>query len=326
MPPPAISDTAPSVIHPSTVQEAADWLSRLWSGQAGPDEERACAAWRAQKPEHELAWQRLQQINTKLHAIPNAIGQGTLRAPRNNARRSVLRMLGWGIVAGGAVSVTRESALWHYNVADLSTGTGEWKEVQLADGTRLMLNTATAIDVDFTAAVRRIHLYAGEIYISTASDPARPFMVETSDGTVRALGTRYSVRKLADATQVSVQEHAVEIAPHRSSERVRLSAGQQAVLTPDAIQPPAQIEASAPGWTQRRLIAERMRLADFLAELERYRSGVIRCDPRIADLQLTGVFPLDDPDRALATLEDGLPVRLDWTTRYWLTVRPRGQG
>jgi transmembrane sensor len=329
MPPPAIDDNvAPASISPAVVREAADWLSRLWSGEAGPEEERACAAWRAQNPEHELAWQRLQQIGARLNSVPAAIGRGTLRAPRTNARRTVLRMLGWGIVAVGAVGVTRESALWHYNVSDYSTGAGEWKHVRLPDGSQLMLNTATAVDIDFNAGTRRVYLRAGEIYIITAPDsaaPPRPFLVETSDGAARALGTRYSVRKLDNATQVAVYEHAVEIAPYKAQERLRLSAGQQAELTPDAIRPVAALDASEPGWTRRRLLAERMRLADFLEEIGRYRSGIVRCDPRVADLRITGVFPLDEPDRALAALEEALPVKLEWATRYWLSVRPRSE-
>lgn len=332
MSPPTITETATVNISPAVVQQAADWLSRLWSSEAGPEEERACADWRAQKPEHELAWQRLQQIGTRFDAVPTAIGQGTLRAPhsqtRNNARRNVLRMLGWGIATGGAVGVTRESQLWHYNTADYSTGTGEWQQVRLADGTQLILNTATAIDIAFDEHERRIRLNAGEIYITTAPDtasPARPFLVETRDGTIRALGTRYSVHKLDDKTQVSVYEHAVEISPRHSDRKVRLDAGLQASLTPAAVTTPTPLETAAPAWTQRRLVAERMRLDDFLTEISRYRHGVLRCDPSIADLRLTGIFPLDDTDRALLSLADGLPVKLDWTTRYWLTVRPRGE-
>jgi transmembrane sensor len=188
-----------------------------------------------------------------------------------------------------------------------------------------MLNTATAIDIDFNAETRRVRLHTGEIYITTAPDPSRPFMVETGDGTARALGTRYSVRKLDGGTQVTVYEHAVEVTPRHAHEKLRLNSGQQVVLTPDNIQPSTHMEGREPGWTQRRLVAERMRLADFLAELSRYRNGVIRCDPGVADLRLTGIYPLDDTDRALATLEEGLPIKLEWITRYWLSVRPRSK-
>lgn len=321
MPAPAAAKTAsPS---PAVVQEAAKWLSRLWSDAAGPDDVHACAVWRAQKPEHELAWQRLQQLSAKFDGVPKAIGRHTLRTAHNQSRRAVLRMLGWGIVAGGAVGGARESGFWQRHAADYSTAAGEWKHVVLADGSKLMLNTATAVDIAFDATTRRVLLTAGEIYITTAPDPQRPFLVETRDGAVRALGTRYSVRKLDGATQVSVYQHAVEIAPRHSAERLQLSAGEKTVLTSDIAGTANALNAEAPDWASRRLVAERMRLDDFLAEVGRYRNGILRCDPRVAGLRVTGVFPLNDTDRALAALAEGLPVELEWRTRFWLNVRPR---
>lgn len=320
--PPSVSTESVS-INPAVVQEAARWLSRLWSNEAGPEDVHACAAWRAQKPEHEIAWQRLQQISAKIDSVPKGISRRTLHSSRNHSRRAVLRILGWGIVAGGTIGGARESELWQRSVADYRTATGEWHEVALTDGSRLMLNTATAINIEFDASSRRVLLAAGEIYITTAPDSQRPFLVETHDGTVRALGTRYSVRKLDGATQVSVYEHAVEIAPRRSAERLRLSAGERTVLSPDLIETANALDAEEPDWTNRRLVAERMRLDDFLAEVGRYRNGVLRCDPRVASLRVTGVFPLYDTDRALAALTEGLPVKLEWSTRFWLNVRPR---
>jgi transmembrane sensor len=68
------------------------------------------------------------------------------------------------------------------------------------------------------------------------------------------------------------------------------------------------------------LYAEEMRLADMLAEVARYRSGVLRCDPAVAQLRVSGVFQLDDTDRILAVLAQTLPVRVDARTRYWVTV------
>ncbi|WP_370444251.1 hypothetical protein [Candidatus Burkholderia verschuerenii] len=53
-----------------------------------------------------------------------------------------------------------------------------------------------------------------------------------------------------------------------------------------------------------------MRLADFLSEIGRYRRGVVRCDASIADLRLSGTYPLDDTDRVLAALAHALPVRI----------------
>lgn len=71
------------------------------------------------------------------------------------------------------------------------------------------------------------------------------------------------------------------------------------------------------------LYAEEMRLADVLSEIGRYRSGVLRCDPAVADLRVSGAFQLEDTDRVLAVLAQTLPVRLDARTRYWVTVTAR---
>lgn len=67
-----------------------------------------------------------------------------------------------------------------------------------------------------------------------------------------------------------------------------------------------------------------MPLGQFLDELGRHRRGVLRCDPAVAELPLTGVFPLADTDRVLAALQQSLPVEVYGVTRYWVTVRPRG--
>jgi len=76
-------------------------------------------------------------------------------------------------------------------------------------------------------------------------------------------------------------------------------------------------------WTRGLLIVERLRLEDFLVELGRHRAGALRCDPAVRDLIVSGVYPLDDTELALATLAQALPVRVDRVTRYWVTVRAR---
>jgi transmembrane sensor len=58
----------------------------------------------------------------------------------------------------------------------------------------------------------------------------------------------------------------------------------------------------------------------LLADISRYRSGVLRCDPRIAQLKVSGAFPIDNTDRALAALESGLSLRVTQYSRYWVNV------
>ena len=79
----------------------------------------------------------------------------------------------------------------------------------------------------------------------------------------------------------------------------------------------------ADGALVQRVIAEQVdnsQLGDFLAELSRHRPGILRCDPSVAGLELTGVFPLADTDRVLAALQQSLPVQVHSLTRYWISV------
>jgi ferric-dicitrate binding protein FerR (iron transport regulator) len=79
------------------------------------------------------------------------------------------------------------SDAWEEWLADLRTATGEQKSF----GTRLVLNTASAVDVAFSSNERLVKLVAGEILITTGRDPSpdfRPFILQTRQGNVRALG------------------------------------------------------------------------------------------------------------------------------------------
>ncbi|MGF6348037.1 FecR domain-containing protein [Variovorax sp. W2I14] len=153
----------------------------------------------------------------------------------------------------------------------------------------------------------------------------RPFRVAIAGGTLEALGTRFSVRKeeAGGATHIAVLEGAVRITPDRAAARV-LPAGQQARFTADGIDSITPADASVLAWTQGMLLADGMRLADFAAELSRYRPGLLQCDTAVADLRISGAFPLADTDGVLRMLVSTYPV--DAATRlrgYWVTLVPR---
>ena len=71
------------------------------------------------------------------------------------------------------------------------------------------------------------------------------------------------------------------------------------------------------------MVARNMRLADLLAELGRYRPGVLRCHDDVAGLSVSGAFPLQDTDASLRLLQDTLPIRVSSLTRYWVAIEPR---
>lgn len=314
---------------PSAAATAAlEWQVTLWSGEVTPQEQDAFERWRAARPEHERAWQQVQQMGQRLHAAPGAVASSVLRqgapADRTPARRKVLGGLGLLAASGGLASLSMDTPPWRTALADLRTGFGERTHLSLPDGTRVALNSGTAADVHFDHRERRLRLHAGELLVTTAHDTQRPFVVETREGRVHALGTRFSVRRTAEAAIAQVFEGAVEVTPDGLPASVlRLAAGQQVRFTARHVDAPHAADPLSTAWERGLLVVQRWRLADLIAELSRHRGGVLRCDPAVADLVVSGVYPLDDTDVVLASLARVLPIRVRQVSRYWVTVGAR---
>ncbi len=306
-----------TTIDPAILKEAADWLMHLHAGSAGPAEWQAVEAWRARSPAHGLAWQRAEALLGELRHLPAGPARSALEHP--SPRRRQLLRLAWipalpaGWLAWRQVSVDGER--WQ-------SATGEQRPLTLADGTRLLLNTATEVVVRFDAQMRLIRLLTGEILVTSAPDPqARPLIVVTVDGAARALGTRFSVRRSSgeEGSRVTVFEGAVEV--EAGGRRQRVSSGERLAFGTHGPGLPEPSEDAVDGaWTQGMLIARSMRLADLLAELDRYRPGILRCDPAVAELRVSGSFPLLEPERSLDLLAASFPLRVRYRGRYWATV------
>ncbi len=315
---------AQPALDPAVLRQAAEWIAQLWSDDATDQDRADCARWRAGHPDHEQAWQGLLAFEDKLLGLPRDAARHALRRPTaGTGRRRALRALGLGVIALGAGYAARNTDGWQRATADYRSATGDIRDLSLPDGTRVTLSTASAIDVRFSDTERLVLLRAGEILVATAHDPlARPFLVRTRHGSIQALGTRYSVRDDDDTSRVAVFEGAVNIRPvDAPGHAVRLDAGQGSRFSRDRVELPAPVGDDAAAWSRGLLVADGMRLESFAAELARYRPGILRCDPAVADLRVSGVFSLRDTDRALQNLTRGLPVAVVYRTRYWVTLR-----
>lgn len=319
-------------------KEAIVWYARLCSGEATPADHEAWHRWHRAHPDHQRAWQRLEAMQATLRRVPGHIAASTLRAAaaarpdRRRLLRGIAVLASGGSLAYLSWQVAGPDGGWQSLMADYSTGTGEQRAVMLADGSQLMLNTRTSVDFSMDARSRLVSLRDGEILVQTAKrrnvkgvavkDP-RPFMVETAHGRVLALGTRFTVRSDAAGTRVTVLEDAVEIrAAQAPGQVVTLRAGQQAAFTADGIGAPHAADPASAEWAQGSLVVNDWRLADVVAELARYRRGRLACDPAVADIRVSGAFPIADTDKALAVIAKAFPVRAASVTRFWVSLVP----
>lgn len=308
---------------PDVIHQAGQWVARMWSDRWSEAEQQACDSWRAADPTHELAWRRMLDVTGELFAVPRDITHRALvEQPR---RRAALRSMGLLLAMGGLTTLWR-----HTDDANdrqqlsMHTGTAEVRHEVLHDGTRIALAADSAVDVLMSANRRLLILRHGQVYIETAKEARalpRPFEVLCDYGTVRPLGTRFDVSQHAGQAQANVYQGAVIITPLLAPEQaMTLQAGQGASFSTSTILLRERVGSANPDWIDGRLVAQDMRLADLLAELSRYRRGVLHCDEAIRDVRVTGVFQLHDSDRALTNLAEAMQLKLSYYTRYLVVV------
>ena len=313
---------------PRQVDEAIGWALKVHYNAPDEATRRDFERWLAADPRHGQAWRRIQAMAGEFRGIPAQPALDALRA-RDRARqqrRRALKYLGLSGAAVGATWLAGRRAPWQRLVADASTATGERRTLQLADGSTVMLNTDTAVSSRMEGGERLLVLLRGEIFVATGPDAGaarkRPFWVQTPHGRLQALGTRFLARLDERDVRVGVQEGAVALHPRLGGEPAVAAAGEQWLMRADASERAGQPGFEPAGWLDGIIAARRMPLADFLAELGRYRNGHLAADPRVAALPVTGVYQLQDTDRALHFLALAHGLRLVYRSRYWVTVEP----
>ncbi|WP_454834739.1 FecR domain-containing protein [Pseudomonas lini] len=299
------------------VRAAAQWLALLESGSDSEQDRANLQRWRDSCVSHEQAWQKAQALRQRFANLPSALALKSLDRPEPGRRVVLKRALGAVALVPTAWLISRQLPLdvWR---ADLHTATGERKQVQLADGSSLQLNTASAVDVDLQS--RRVKLIEGELSLKVPS--ASPLTIQTKFGQIIVSQSEVCVRQEARGCRVSVYNGAVQLQPLQGAV-LALRSGQQVSLQATGVGPISPFDVLAPGWREGVLMAKNQPLGDFLRELGTYRPGVLRWEPELEALRVTGSFRLDDTDRVLALLAASLPLEVHSRTRYWVTLLPR---
>ena len=302
---------------------AIAWQLCLDCGHGSLVEQAEFEKWYEANEEHARAWQQLGMLD---HRFSNASlpARNALLNARNGLHQRV-RKLGSGLasivlVCGLALFAGKSYLPIDYWMADQRTATGEQRELQLADGTVINLNTHSAVDVKFDATTRRIILQEGEIMVQTGHGDPRPFIVQTRDGSLRALGTRFLVKRENDGTRLSVLQSRVAAHPEDSLDEVTYTEGQQVVMHHNQLGQMVDVNPGADAWTRGMLVLDNVRLADMVHELNRYQRGHVGVDPQVADLRITGSFPINNVQLALNALQPTLPVKIEQLTPWWITV------
>ncbi|OZI54215.1 FecR domain-containing protein [Bordetella genomosp. 5] len=303
----------------AVIEQAATYFVML---QSEPERDaplmRECGDWRAMHPDHETAWVRV----CGLMRLPGANllhGPSVRVALDDSARRARNRrreLLGLATFAGalglGGLTGSRPALAQR-----IHTGTGAQRTLALPEGVTLLLNTRTDLLLYPEGARPRALLLGGEVMVHAQS----PFTLMTQAGRIDAADARFGVRDTwAGQSRVAVGRGEIWLQPAQGAGARRVRGGEMTELWSNGVDALRQLSPMADSWAQGVVAAERMPLGELVAELARYRPGLTRCDPEVADLPISGTFPLDRTDEALQMIAQVLRLRLVYRSRYWVTL------
>lgn len=313
-------------ISPAIAERAVEWMVELQAAPHCPTTRAQWQQWRDGDAEHERAWQRIEAFGERFAgAVQHAhIAHATLAAAQGAAdpqRRRALKALALMVAGGSAVWGGRDTAVWQNLSADYHTAVGEQRSFALADGSRVLLNTDSAVDVAFDNAARRLRLLRGEVQVEVAPQ-SKPLLVSTAQGQLQTSSCTFQLRQAAGASRVAVSEGRLSLHVAQLP-ALEITAGQQVLFTQAEVGPVRVVTEADRSWADGIIIANDQPLAQFLAELGRYRPGHLGCAASLAQWRVAGTYPLADTDRILQTLGATLGLNVRRLTRYWVTLEPK---
>lgn len=312
-----------SFLQKSPDEQADYWLALLTSPFADREQQRNFQNWLAEQPENRIAWQKAQVFEQQLGGLNHeqierleqslSVSTHSVHDQHTATEKTALRryLSPIPVFACLLVALLLNVAQQSGYFADYRTVQGEQRQIQLSDGSSVLLNTASTLSIDYSAQHRTVVLHGGEACFTVAADARRPFTVITESGQVTALGTAFDVKQVDENMTVTVYQHAVQVAFRQGVTIDRLTQGHQVAYhnqQVDAVIPVNLKQAKA--WQTHRLIFADQPLQSVITELNRYRSGyLVILDKQLAAHRVTGVFDSQDPESALATIEKTLALK-----------------
>lgn len=294
----------------------------MWSDDVTEQDKRALHLWRTRHPDNDYAWRQMESLQQKFTTLPDPqTGSKILGTYRQKVSRRQVLVWGGVSLAAMGIGLSSDAALLQGEM-QYASAIGEVRPIQLSDGTAVVLNTASRIRVDFNQQQRLIRLLEGEIMVTTAHH-LTPFHILTPHGRVTPIGTQFSVRVQANTTQVSVFKGEVLTQPQQHRDGLHLLAGEKSDFSVDHQGDRQSLLAADALWLEGKILAHNTPLPEFIAELARYRRGVIQVAPDLASERISGVYSTRDTDQTLENLRQILPIELHFRSRFWVKLVAR---
>ncbi|GHF16072.1 sensor [Kordiimonas sediminis] len=296
--------------------EACIWFADRQTQNSSPESQAAFEKWYSLSPENKAAYDSLVEIDSGLASLSDELLEDLfieeLEAEASiRERRQTLKWISgvaaaFLLVIAGATSFFLGSAPPSFD--DYVTGKGESRTVKLADGTRLELNTDTAVRASAKGDIRQLEVLQGEVFLHVARDEQRPFVVTAGNSRVTVLGTQFNVRRTASEDKVSVLEGQVKVALLKQTmgvDVVYLTDGQQTIGTQGTLFPVVEFDPSFDlAWRDGWLRYREAPLGLVIQDLNRYlNTPLVLVASDLANAPVTAEFRLTSDQEIIAAIE-----------------------
>lgn len=308
---------------PPPIAQAIEWYALQGSGTFTQEAQQRFQCWLESDAGHREAWQALnQQLNRSLAPLARQPGARQALSSSGHQRRALLRgALGLGGLALASHLLTRAGGPLHERWgADLRTATAERRRFALEDGSDLLLNAQSAVDLHYTALERRVELLRGEVLAQVKPETLRAFVLQCPWGEVSLDGGRCLLSLHPHGAQVWALEGELELRTAVTRQRLRPGQGRSIDSAGRGWQPLPAAYIDQRAWVSGLLEVHDQPLAAVIDALRPYHPGLLQVSARAAPLRISGVFTLDDSRQALAALKDVLPLRVDEYLGWWTRI------
>lgn len=280
-------------------EQARAWVVRLASGAMSDADLQSLDRWTAADPRNRAAFLHERRTWQDLAVLESAFADTDKESPAK-ARRWPYRLL--PVAAAAALAWFVAPTAWIWARADATTAAGQVREIALADGSRAVLDSDSAITIDYAGDRRTIRLLKGRAWFAVRHGDRRPFRVEAARGVVRDVATAFEVDDTGSQTLVSVTHGAVEL---ESAGHFVLHQGERAAFGPRGTAlPMAPLALDRIGsWRRGELLLRGVPLQTAIRAIARYRKAPVIVLASLSDeTPISGSFRTDRPDEALDTL------------------------
>ncbi len=294
-------------------EAAAGWLGRRIAEDWSAEDQSALDAWLDENTAHRIAYLRLEAVWTRTYQF--APLRRRQSPPPQSRFRSGFGRLAAGLIVvaalGGGISFLTRAP----EQKSFTTGLGERETITLADGSRIELNTDSALRLAADDP-RKVWLDKGEAFFQVRHDAKHPFVVTAGDHLVTDLGTKFSVRRDSGQMRVAVVEGQVSVASVAGhTQPVLLKAGDVGLAKKEAVslskKAVAELEDES-AWQKGLFMFHHTSLADAASQYNRYnRAKIVIADAQAAKLTINGALPTNDVDAFVRLTQKFFDLRVE---------------